>query len=265
MDPKLDKIFESKREFRKKLAKQPIAEKLRLVEELAERALATRKDTSAPLPDRPWPTDDPCDEIRGLAETAGAKVVAELTQKRQDIHLATYIGSGKVKELAELVEATDADVAIFDNDLSPAQARNLEKALGVKVVDGVDKTGFIKAASPIQDQLAKELGQGLLELLVEVQGAVQEPASRASGTVPAQGPACGLENLRMMRQAQIVVRAEHDPLLTVDDDDGVFRFRDRIEVRIQPKRLNLARLGEVPALVEQRDLLKLLSIHGTSA
>jgi GTP-binding protein HflX len=86
------------------------------------------------LPNRPFATD-PCDEIRGLAATAGANIVGELTQKRQEIHLATYIGSGKVGELHDLVETSDADVVIFDNDLGPAQARNLEKALGVKVLD----------------------------------------------------------------------------------------------------------------------------------
>ncbi len=90
---------------------------------------------SVSLPDRPWTTDDPCDEIRGLVETAGARIVGELTQKRQDIQLGTYLGSGKVAELKELVEGTEADVVCFDNDLSPAQARNLEKALGVKVLD----------------------------------------------------------------------------------------------------------------------------------
>ena len=90
---------------------------------------------SVALPHRPWLSADPCDEIRGLAETAGANVVAELTQKRQEVQLATYIGSGKLRELQELVEAHGADVIIFDNDLSPAQARNLEKALNVKVLD----------------------------------------------------------------------------------------------------------------------------------
>ena len=90
---------------------------------------------SVALPDRPWTSDDPCDEIRGLAETAGAQVVGELTQKRHDVQLRTYIGSGKIAELQELVEASDADVVVFDNDLSPAQARNLETTLGVKVLD----------------------------------------------------------------------------------------------------------------------------------
>ena len=90
---------------------------------------------SISLPGRPWLSDDPCDEIRGLAESAGAEVVAEMTQKRQEIQLGTYIGSGKLVELKELAEAKEADVIIFDNDLSPGQARNLERAMGIKVLD----------------------------------------------------------------------------------------------------------------------------------
>ena len=90
---------------------------------------------SVSLPDRPWISPDPCDEIRGLAETAGAVVVGEVTQKRQDIQTNTYIGKGKVDELKEMVLAHDADVILFDNDLSPGQARNLEKTLEVKVID----------------------------------------------------------------------------------------------------------------------------------
>ena len=90
---------------------------------------------SVALPNRPWLTDDPCDEIRGLAETARARVVGELTQKRHDVEAGTYIGRGKLAELGELVQATDADVVIFDNDLSPGQVRHLEQATGVKVID----------------------------------------------------------------------------------------------------------------------------------
>jgi GTPase len=90
---------------------------------------------SVALPNRPWLTDDPCDEIRGLAETARARVVGELTQKRHEVEAGTYIGKGKLAELGELVEATDADVVIFDNDLSPGQVRHLEQATGVKVID----------------------------------------------------------------------------------------------------------------------------------
>jgi GTP-binding protein HflX len=116
---------------------------------------------SVALPDRPWVGNDPCDEIRGLAETAGAQVVGELTQKRQDVQLATYIGSGKLKELGELVEATDADVVVFDNDLTPAQGRNLEKALGVKVLarSEVILDIFATRAQTLEARLQVELAQ----------------------------------------------------------------------------------------------------------
>jgi len=90
---------------------------------------------SVALPDRPWASDDPCDEIRGLAQTAGAVVVGEVTQKRQDLNAGTYVGKGKVSEIVDRVKQTDADVVVFDNDLSPGQVRNLEKATGVKVLD----------------------------------------------------------------------------------------------------------------------------------
>ncbi len=79
--------------------------------------------------------DDPLDELRGLAKTAGLHVAGSLLQKRQFIDIATYIGSGKVDELKALADAQDADVVVFDNDLGPAQTRNLERLLQVKVVD----------------------------------------------------------------------------------------------------------------------------------
>src|SRR5437762_12003404 len=75
---------------------------------------------SIALPDRPWPTDDPCDEIRGLATTAGAAVVGELTQKRHEVQLATYIGSGKLTELQEMVESTAAVVVVLEQELISA-------------------------------------------------------------------------------------------------------------------------------------------------
>lgn len=87
------------------------------------------------LPRRPWISDDPLDELRGLATSAGALVVGELTQRRQEIQHGTYIGKGKVDELVQLVKMTDADVVVFDNELTPAQTRNLETATAVKVID----------------------------------------------------------------------------------------------------------------------------------
>ena len=87
------------------------------------------------LPKSDVTPDDPLDELQGLAKTAGLKVVGSLLQKRQQIDIATYIGSGKVEELKMLAMAQEADVVVFDNDLGPAQTRNLEQQLDVKVVD----------------------------------------------------------------------------------------------------------------------------------
>src|SRR5262249_52763123 len=96
-----------------------------------ERALLV----SVALPERPWIGSDPLEELRGLATTAGANVVGGLTQRRDRINPATYIGKGKLEELQQQVQAADVDVVIFDNDLSPGQIRNLEKATQVKVLD----------------------------------------------------------------------------------------------------------------------------------
>ena len=90
---------------------------------------------SVALPDRPWISSDPLDELRGLATTAGAIVVGGLCQRRDKINPNSYIGKGKLQELQEQVEVADADVIIFDNDLSPGQVRNLEKATKLKVLD----------------------------------------------------------------------------------------------------------------------------------
>ena len=74
-------------------------------------------------------------ELRLLAETAGSKVLDGLMQRRQRPDPATFIGSGKVDELREVVVATGADTVICDGELSPAQLRNLEDKVKVKVVD----------------------------------------------------------------------------------------------------------------------------------
>ncbi|QNK83390.1 GTPase HflX [Nakamurella sp. PAMC28650] len=74
-------------------------------------------------------------ELARLAETAGSVVLESLSQRRRNPDAGTYIGSGKVKELAEVVQMTGADTVICDGELSPGQLRNLEEQLNVKVVD----------------------------------------------------------------------------------------------------------------------------------
>ncbi|MHC4662761.1 MAG: GTPase HflX [Planctomycetota bacterium] len=74
-------------------------------------------------------------ELHSLAETAGAVVVGELIQKKNPPSPRTFFGKGKIEEIKDLAERKRADAVIVDNDLSPAQVRNLEEALKVKVID----------------------------------------------------------------------------------------------------------------------------------
>ncbi len=105
--------------------------------------------------------DEPLDELRGLAKTAGATVVAGLTQRRETPDTSTFLGSGKVAELKQLCEAHDADVVLFDNELSPAQNRNLEKEVGRKVIDRAELILDIFAthAQTAEARLQVELAQ----------------------------------------------------------------------------------------------------------
>ncbi|MBR0408352.1 MAG: GTPase HflX [Clostridia bacterium] len=75
------------------------------------------------------------DELAALAESAGAQVVARFFQKRPKPDTATFVGSGKAQELQLDAQAYEADVVIFDDELTGAQTRNLEDIIGVKVVD----------------------------------------------------------------------------------------------------------------------------------
>lgn len=105
--------------------------------------------------------NDPLGELYGLAHTAGTEVVAELVQKRTMPDHSTYLGKGKVKELKSLVKKFDADVVIFDNDLSPAQVKNLETSISAKVLDRTELILdiFAAGARTHEARLAVELAQ----------------------------------------------------------------------------------------------------------
>ena len=104
--------------------------------------------STAPVPERTlvvgvdtgradWPMVESLDELERLVETAGGVVVARETQKLDSPIPKTFVGSGKAKELAELVRRMDIDVVAFDDQLSPSQQANLERIFGdtVKVID----------------------------------------------------------------------------------------------------------------------------------
>lgn len=80
-------------------------------------------------------TNESLDELERLVDTAGADVVARLTQRRDKPDPASFIGKGKVEELKATCLAVDADTVVFDNELAPAQQYNLEKTLGRTAID----------------------------------------------------------------------------------------------------------------------------------
>src|SRR5258708_31886237 len=84
------------------------------------------------LPNSTADPRDPLGELASLAKTAGAKVVATVTQRRQRPDSGTYIGSGKAIEIAKLAKKNKADVIVFDNDLSPGQIGGPGKSINEK-------------------------------------------------------------------------------------------------------------------------------------
>ena len=103
----------------------------------------------------------PLDELAGLAGAAGVREAGRIIQRRRKPEGATYIGSGKLAELKKQVEAADADVVIFDNNLAPSQTKNLEQELKVKVIDRTELILdiFASRAKTSEARLAVELAQ----------------------------------------------------------------------------------------------------------
>jgi GTP-binding protein HflX len=109
------------------------------------------------------------DELRALADTAGAEAVDEVVQRRRAPDAATYVGKGKAREIVGLAGALDADMVIFDDELTPAQGRNLEEIAGVNPLAErglkiIDRTGlildiFAQHARSAEGKLQVELAQ----------------------------------------------------------------------------------------------------------
>lgn len=138
------------------------------------------------------------DELRELAVSAGARIVEEIVQHRHRPDPATYIGKGKVEELKEAIRIEGADVVIFDDELSPSQARNLEEALETKVVDrtGLILDIFARRARTKEGQLQVEHAQ-LNYRLTRLSG-YSAYLSRLGGGIGTRGP--GETKLEMDRR-----------------------------------------------------------------
>jgi GTP-binding protein HflX len=109
----------------------------------------------------PSSVEEHLDELEKLSEAAGGDVVGRVVQDRKAPDPATFIGKGKAGELAELARERRAQLVIFDDDLTPAQARNLEKVVGVKVIDrsGLILDIFARRARSREARTQVELAQ----------------------------------------------------------------------------------------------------------
>ncbi len=134
------------------------------------------------------PVEESLLELALLADTAGADVVDELIQKRDQLDPALFVGSGFVDRVEQRVRALDADLVIFDDDLSPAQVRNLEKRIEVKVVDRstLILDIFAERAQSKEARTQVELAQ--LEYLLPRLTRAWSHLSRQVGGIGTRGP-----------------------------------------------------------------------------
>ena len=132
--------------------------------------------------------DESMDELLELCRTAGADVVARLTQKREHPDPASYIGRGKLGELAALVAAEAVDVVVIDEELSPTQLRNLTRALEMRVVDRTQLILdiFAQRARTREGKLQVELAQ-MTYLLPRLAG-MWTHLERQRGGIGMRGP-----------------------------------------------------------------------------
>ena len=143
-------------------------------------------------------------EFRELVSSAGGLVVAELMQRRARPDPATLIGSGKVEEIAGVAASTEADLVLFDHDLSPTQLRNLEAALPCRVLDRTQLILdiFARHARTSEGQLQVELAQ--LEYMLPRLTGKGKAMSQLGGGIGTRGPGeTKLETDRRRIQARI--------------------------------------------------------------
>jgi len=161
----------------------PLKERIILV------GCAVKSTSRNPLPDTlSLSLEESLDELAFLTHSAGGEVVARMTQERDQLDPAFFIGTGKLQELVESLSAQQAQTVIFDENLSPAQQRNLERATGAKVIDRTQLILdiFCRRARTREGKLQVELAQ-LNYLLPRLAGKGIE-LSRLGGGIGTRGP-----------------------------------------------------------------------------
>jgi GTPase len=131
---------------------------------------------------------DVIEELARLVDTAGGEVLQTILQKRNRIHPQTVVGEGKVQEIALAAQTLGATLVVFDRNLSPSQARNLENQIGIRVVDRTEVILdiFAQRAQSRAGKLQVELAQ--LEYIMPRLRGKGEAMSRLGGGIGTRGP-----------------------------------------------------------------------------
>lgn len=128
------------------------------------------------------------DELAFLVETAGGETIKTFTQRMQRADRATFVGSGKLDEIKAYVKAEEADIVVFDDELSPSQLRNIENELGVKILDrsNLILDIFASRAKTAQAKTQVELAQ--LQYLLPRLTRMWTHLERQKGGIGMRGP-----------------------------------------------------------------------------
>ncbi len=169
---------------RTRQARSSLQERCEDLKKQEEKAILVGLEINRPGED----IDRSMDELALLAETAGAKVVARVTQKRDAPDPANYIGKGKTEEISTQAQMHDADMVIFNDELSPSQIRNLDHVIEAKVVDRTNLILdiFARRALSKEGKLQVELAQ-MQYLLPRLIG-LGNQLSRLGGGIGTRGP-----------------------------------------------------------------------------
>ena len=153
---------------------------------MQSKSTAPKPDTKPSIPE--FDADESLAELRTLAESAGARIVGQILQHRDRFDPATLIGAGKLEEVAGAAASANADLILFDHDLSPSQQRNIEKIVHRRVIDRTQLILdiFARHARTREGQLQVELAQ-LQYMLPRLAGRGIE-MSQLGGGIGTRGP-----------------------------------------------------------------------------
>lgn len=153
--------------------------------------------------------DEHLDELARLADTAGAQVVGTLTQLLDRPHPATYLGSGKVEELKALIQSLNATLVIFDDELTPAQGKNIEQIVNTRVMDRAELILDIFATRARSSEARMQVEVAQLEYMLPRLTRMWTHLEKMRGGIGMRGPGeTQLETDRRLIQHRIRVLKE---------------------------------------------------------